>query len=334
MLRYQYILSVAVMIIMYFSLYYFSVNTTFMNFNQYLMQKPNIPTNQVKTEKGSIENRNQSRGCGVILHAHINKCAGGTVSAWFKKHAPTLYLGFIHYQQVKKNREKYKHESISPYSQIYRYEPEWSKMIQQVDRFLASVSSNTGWKVLEVHNLTPGLMLIRDYLEKWEKSVEAKGCIFYKTTILRDPLDRFISNVNYVSVPLRNIDSFMESRRNWLIRYLLFGICGYKDEDVKCEFQPDGSYTSTPNWKEKQMKQIHDITNSLDLIGFTDNLEGFFEKISEITGWKNEVKYIKRVHKSRSTFNLTRSLISKFIDLNQNDYMFYYAMKNKYSQHF
>ena len=95
-----------------------------------------------------------------------------------------------------------------------------------------------------------------------------------------------------------------------------------EDEDVKCEFQPDGSYTSTPNWNEKQMKQIHDITNSLDLVGFTDKLDRYYEKIRQITCWKNEVKNIKRVHKSRSTFNLTRSLISIFNDLNQNDYMF------------
>ena len=332
---YQYIRSVAVVIILCFFLFYLSNDRKFMNYYQYLLHKSNIPKNPVKTDKGSINNRNQRHDCGVILHVHINKCAGGTVIEWFEKHAPTLKIGCImHNQQVKKNREKYKHENISRYSQIYRYEPEWRKMIQQVDRFLASVSSNTGWKVLEVHNFTPGLMLIRNYIEKWEKSVEARGCIFYKTTILRDPLDRFISNVNYVRAPLRNIDSFMESRRNWIIRYLLFGICGYKGKHLKCEFQPDGSYTSTPNLNETLMKQIYDVTNSLDLVGFTDNLDGYYEKIRQITGWKNKVKNVKRLHKSSSTFNLTRSLISKFIDLNQNDYIFYYAMKNKYSQHF
>ena len=103
---------------------------------------------------------------------------------------------------------------------------------------------------------------------------------------------------------------------------------------MKCEFQPDGNYTSTPNLNENLMKEIYDIVDSLDFVGFTDNLDGYYEKIRQITGWKNEMDKVNRVHKSSSTFNLTRSLISKFIDLNQYDYMFYYAMRNKYTQHF
>ena len=182
---------------------------------------------------------------------------------------------------------------------------------------------------------------MREYLEKWEKMVKAKGCIFYKTTILRDPLDRFISDVNWVSVPLSNINSFMESRRNWIIRYLLFGLCGYKGAYLKCERWnidgnnwKDGSYASTPNLNENLMKEIYDIVNSLDFVGFTDNLDGYYEKIRQITGWKNEVDKVKRAHQSRNTINLTRSLVSKFIDLNQYDHMFYYAMRNNYTQDF
>ena len=99
----------------------------------------------------------------------------------------------------------------------------------------------------------------------------------------------------------------MESRRNWLICYLLFGLCGYKGKYLKCEFQPDGSNIATPNLNEKLMKQIYDITNSLDLVGFTDKLDRYYEKIRQITCWKNEVKNIKRVHKSRSTFDAIRT---------------------------
>ena len=52
----------------------------------------------------------------------------------------------MHHQQVKQNREKYKHKNIRPYSKMYRYEPEWTNMIEQVDSFLEDVSSKTGWK--------------------------------------------------------------------------------------------------------------------------------------------------------------------------------------------
>ena len=328
MFRNYYIVCVVVMVSLCF-VYYCYVNNGFMTYYQCSMDKSNIPKNPEKNVRGSIKNKNEHHACGVILHAHINKCAGGTIMKWFKKHAPTLPIGVIHRQQVEKNREKYKND-------IIMYEPAWTKMIQQVDSFLANVSPKIGWKVLEVHHNSPGLMLMREYLEKWGKMVKAKGCIFYKTTILRDPLDRFISDVNWVSVPLSNINSFMESRRNWIIRYLLFGLCGYKGAYLKCEKNDwkDGSYARTPNLNENLMKEIYDIVNSLDFVGFTDNLDGYYEKIRQITGWKNEVDKVKRVHRSRNTFNLTRSLVSKFIDLNQYDYIFYYAMRNKYTQHF
>jgi len=307
----------------------------FRTYNQYLMEKLNNWKNQENNKRGSIINKNERQACGVILHAHINKCAGGTIMEWFRKHTRTLMIGSIHHQQAKKNRMNFHKNSMTI------FEPEWTKMVQQVDSFLADLSPipspNTNgnvWKVLEVHMLTPGLMLMKEYIEEWEKRVKDKGCIFYKTTILRDPLDRFVSNVNWANAPLSNIDSFMESRRNWMIRFLLFGLCGYKDTYLKCEFQHNGNHTITPNLNENLIKEIHSIVNNLDFVGFTDNLDGYYEKIRQITGWKSKNDKVDRVHKSKSTFNLTRGLISKFIDLNQYDYMFYYSMRNKYTQHF
>ena len=293
-----------------------------MTYNQYSM---NLATkNAAHAKNVSTNNRNQRYDCGVILHAHINKCAGGTVRTWFMKHAPICTIDSIE-------------RDIDIYDKnLVQYEPVWRKMIPRVDRCLANVSPKTGWKVLHVHHKSPGLMLIENYIEKWKKSVEAKGCIFYKTTVLRDPLDRFISNVNFNKVPLSNINSFMESRRNWLIRYLLFGLCGNEGNHLKCGYERGGIHTYTSNLNENHMEDIYNIGNDFDLIGFKDNLDVYFDEIRHITGWRNEVNHVNRIHthKSSDTFNLTRSLISKFIDLNENDYMFYYAMRNKFRQNF
>ena len=184
---------------------------------------------------------------------------------------------------------------------------------------------------MHVHHFSPGLSLIQSYIEKWRKTVEAKGCIFYRTTVLRDPLDRFISNVNFDNVSLSKIDGFMESRRNWLMRYLLFGICGIEGTYLSCGYKRNGNFTNTPNLNETLIDEVYDITNRLDLVGFTDSLDSYFEEIGQTTGWiakMNNVS-VNKVHKSRSTFKLTRSLISKFIALNQHDYMFYYTMRKK-----
>ena len=310
---------VAAMASLCFFVYYCYIIIEFMTYYQYSM---NLATKKVVNAKNlSTNNGNQRYDCGVILHAHINKCAGGTVRKWFSNHAPIC--------NIESNEGLYD-------KNVVQYEPVWRKMIPQVDRFLANVSPKTGWRVLHVHHKSPGLMLIENYIKKWEKSVEAKGCIFYKTTVLRDPLDRFISNVNFNNVSLNIINSFMESRRNWLIRYLLFGLCGYEGKHLKCGYERHGIHTHTSNLTKNHMKEIYKIANGFDLIGFKDDLDGYFDKIRQITGWRNEVNQVNRIHrhKSSDTFNLTRSLISKFIYLNENDYMFYYAMRNKSRQNF
>ena len=300
-----------------------------MNYNQDQMHELTVPKNPIVAKKVPTRNGNQRYTCGVILYAHINKCAGGTVVDWFRKHAQVFYVGrAVHRNQLRKNKQK------EPTWRLFgniQYKPEWGKMIAQVDTFLANVSSKTGWRVLHVHHFSPGLSLIQSYIEKWEKAVEAKGCIFYKTTVLRDPLDRFISNVNFDNVSLSNIDGFMESRRNWLMRYLLFGICGIEDRYLRCGYIRNGNFSNTPNLNETLMDEVYDLTNGLDLVGFTDTLDSYFEEIGQTTGWITKMNNVdvKKIHKSRSTFNLTRSLISKFIALNQHDYMFYYTMRKK-----
>ena len=79
------------------------------------------------------------------------------------------------------------------------------------------------------------------------------------------------------------------------------------------------------------MEEVYDMTNGLDLVWFTDTLDSYFEEIGQTTGWITKMNNVnvKRVHKSRSTFNLTLSLISKNIALNQHDYIFYYTMRKK-----
>ena len=58
--------------------------------NYYPIHSSRISKNPAIVTKVHAKTENQRHGCGVILFAHIHKCAGGTVRAWFKKHAPLL----------------------------------------------------------------------------------------------------------------------------------------------------------------------------------------------------------------------------------------------------
>ena len=296
--------------------------------NYYPIHSSRISKNPAIVTKVHAKTENQRHGCGVILFAHIHKCAGGTVRAWFKKHAPLLDMMTNSKEEMKEIKEAKKIKGIM------QYDPKWEKAIPQVDSFLADVPDKTGWKVLHLHSLFPGLYLSREYIEKWKKSVEAKGCIFYKTTVLRDPLARFVSHVNFRNIPSTMVDTFMEGSKNWLIRFLLFGICGNKGEDLTCRFQVSGNVTSSPNLNERLTAEMKMILNDFDLIGFSDNLEDYFETIRNITGWKDGPNQDKRIHKSQDTFKITRNMLEKFVKLNQKDYMFYNKMKNNITEYF
>ena len=307
-----------------FCVFVYNYKIDYINYNQYPIHSSRISKNPGIVTKVSAKTENQRHGCGVIVFAHIHKCAGGTVKTWFEKHAPVLYMIANQEEQGQG---------------IIQYDPNWKKAIPQVDYFLADVPDKTRWKVLHLHHFFPGLYLSRKYIEKWKRSVENKGCIFYKTTVLRDPLARFISHVNYRNsinkeIPSTMVDNFMEGSRNWLIRFLLFGVCGNKGKDLTCRYQFSGNITSSPNLNERLTTEMKMILNDFDLIGFSDNLEDYFETIRKITGWKDRLNKDIRIHKSKDTFNITRNMLEKFLKLNQKDYMFYNKMKNNIIEYF
>ena len=264
-----------------------------------------------------IEHDIHPNKCGIILFLHINKCGGGSVVNWFKKHAPVLYL-----------KQRGQSGDVKRVNESYML---WTEMIPKADLFVSNISHRIGWKVLHLHHYFPGVSYSEKIIQRWESIVEGKGCSFHKTTMLRDPLDRFISNVNFNKPSINHIDTFMYSRRNWLIRYFLFGICGYHNKELRCGYNPKGDFTMTPSLNENYIIEVKEIISEFDSIGFMDSFGGYLENIRLITGWKeddaNEAKNVM-IHKSSDYFNLTSKMLTNFLKLNQEDYVFYYTMKN------
>ena len=150
--------------------------------------------------------------------------------------------------------------------------------------------------------------------------------------MLRDPLERFVSNVNKNNPPLNEMESFMNSRKNWLGRYFLFGLCGYYKNKLGCGFDPKSNFTITPNINETYLEEAINVMSSFDSIGFTDGFSEYLSHMKSITGWKVEnkrQKNIERVHKSSQSFNVTQSIINAFLEINKEDYLLYYTIKHK-----
>ena len=257
--------------------------------------------------------------CGLILFYHINQCAGGSLGNWFETYASGYHLLQDIYSYL-----RVFNESTLQYS--------WQRMAQRGTAFVKKVSPKTGWRVLELHHGFPGVHYSQKHINRWKEIVESKGCVFHKTTMLRDPLERFVSNVNKNNPPLNEMESFMNSRKNWLGRYFLFGLCGYYKDKLGCGFDPKSNFTITPNMNESYLAEAIDIMSKFDSIGFTDRFSEYLSHMISITGWKVEnkrQKNIASVHKSHQIFNVTQSIIKTFLESNKEDYLLYYTMKHK-----
>ena len=270
----------------------------------------------------------QNNDCGLILFLHINKCGGGSFVNWLGEHTTVLY----------QHQGSPRIESLGKLGH-HRWES-WNSRIPAANDFVNKIKPKTGWKAFHIHNSFPGLYYLQENLREWKATVENNGCIFHQTTMLRDPLDRFVSNVNF-NIPIIDIELFMESRKNWLSRYLLFGLCGYHEKEVRCGYDRKGNFTITPNLNERYKEELKRIIGTFDSIGFTDSFGEHLETIKRLTGWKDknpEKSETRKAHKSddhfdpqsnlSTHFNLTGSLLKKFIQYNRDDYVLYYTTRN------
>ena len=195
------------------------------------------------------------------------------------------------------------------------------------------MSPTKGWKAIHLHHHFPGMYYNKDIVQNWKTIVEDNGCVFHKTTILRDPLSRFVAAYNYNHWPLDEVGERMKNySRNQLARYLLFGTCLRTDSDIKCGRSPFAARTSRPHLNENYTREMWKIINQFESIGFQDRFEDYLENIRKVTGWRDDGTKStnkKKTHKSQDHLHLTSDLLKNFLKLNQEDYLFYYNIKNK-----
>ena len=208
---------------------------------------------------------------------------------------------------------------------------EWKNMRKRADSFVRTVSK--GWKVLHLHHGFPGVHYIKEIMKDWKYIVEKKGCKFYQTTMIRSPLERFVSNVDKYNVSLNKVESFMESRKNWLSRYFLFGLCGYYKNNLGCGFNLSDSFTGTPSLNDEYAEEAIKTMIRFDSVGFIDRFHDYLSMIKTVTNWtdvgvKNKENF-ENVHKSHKSFVISQSLEKKFLEINQKDYLLYYTLRNR-----
>ena len=274
----------------------------------------------------------QKGKCGIIVFLHINKCGGSSINKWFYEHATKNFQLKLPVSQKFRKPVKSYRELIAQQRKV----TEWKKWAEKATEYTHNIIPQMGWSTFHIHNGFPGMYYIQDIIHNWKYNVERKGCVFHQTLVLRDPLDRFMPSIDYYGIPSRNIESYMESRKNWLSRYILFGICGYHKNEIRCGYDMHGNFTPTPNLNKTYIEELTKIISTFDSIGFTDRLGDHMETIRKLTGWKDNVKRgtLRSNNNSERHFNLTSNLLKMFLEKNIVDYTLYYTLRNNKKSNF
>ena len=180
----------------------------------------------------SSKSKNDSK-CGVIFFYHINKVGGRTVqgkiiSFLLSRHARSSH-SFITLSLYALT--EHLKESTHQYLQYFANEKDWTQALPDIESFLSfDGATRDMWKTLEIQHGFPGLLLQQNLI-KWEADVKSQGCAFKKVTLLRNPIERLVSNIKWNKVAAEDFASYIDKMSNWMTRHLAFNIC---NEELIC----------------------------------------------------------------------------------------------------
>ena len=85
----------------------------------------------------------------------------------------------------------------------------WKSILPVVNQFVNDMSPNKRWKAIHLYHLFPGMYYSKNIVQNWKTIVEGKGCVFHKTTILRDPLGLFVTTYYDKHSQLNRVEEYM-----------------------------------------------------------------------------------------------------------------------------
>ena len=131
------------------------------------------------------------------------------------------------------------------------------------------------WKTLEIHHGFPGLLLQQNLI-KWEEDVKSQGCVFKKVTLLRNPIERLVSNIKWNKVAQDDIVSYTSEMSNWMARHLAFNIC---NETLTCSWSKKTGVSNSPEMSDEHFLSLIKVLDTFDVVGVMEDLQSFMNEV-------------------------------------------------------
>jgi len=209
----------------------------------------------------------------VIFFAHIPKTGGNAIAQYFKNSLLKYGARQIDY-------------FLSKAARLPRNNPSYRiKLIRKkIDQIGTSIKK--GIIYIHWHHGAHGLLGEYEYLIKLKSRVlKNEGKIVF-CTVLREPYARTISALNYNNTPIDRIDSFIKTRYNLQIRYLLHNHPRYWSKNIK----------------EFSEFELNKVLSLFDSIGTQSNLNDFIAQV------KNKIDILFQA------LNVSLNNVTEFID--------------------
>eukprot|EP00584_Thalassiosira_punctigera_P004577 CAMPEP_0172539160 /NCGR_PEP_ID=MMETSP1067-20121228/10411_1 /TAXON_ID=265564 ORGANISM="Thalassiosira punctigera, Strain Tpunct2005C2" /NCGR_SAMPLE_ID=MMETSP1067 /ASSEMBLY_ACC=CAM_ASM_000444 /LENGTH=662 /DNA_ID=CAMNT_0013324799 /DNA_START=131 /DNA_END=2119 /DNA_ORIENTATION=+ len=202
----------------------------------------------------------KNAGCGLIFFYHVNKVGGRTV-------------------------QEHLRESTHEYLQLFPNERDWSQALHEIESFLKFddaivniAGDGSWWKTLEIHHGFPGLLFLQqdNRTSDWEKTVTSQGCAFKKVTLLRNPIERLVSNIKWNNVQQDILPMYIRETSNWMTRHLAFNTC---NEKLICRWKRRTGFSNSPHMLDKHFLSLIDVLDTFDVVGVMEDLQSFVDDV-------------------------------------------------------
>lgn len=296
----------------------------------YLLGKRDVANiSTTKSAMGQFHNGGDviARGmkCGVLWFLHIPKTGGDTTKEYLKRLTMSSPWSMM---------DLYKWPICTPALHSTNMS-EWEGSTDWRRKALTELNKPKPRLVIHQHHCSPGFADLLPELKKLNATLRAKGCRLHLSTILRDPIERIVSWINFYKskmggrefpngFPVSKIDELRQNgwkaAANKMIEYLLHGLDGDRHDAFgstgdacqneilpggkKCKELANGHnhilYTNmTESVYVPQLTDLHraiEILDQFDLVGTTPHLSKFLSSISILIGQGKDAGEEPHVH--------------------------------------